>query len=136
MAEPDQVPVTERLQIAEAALERLAREVDDLRREIRWARGQIDLSMKGQTRCPACGGRKILHATEVLDRGDGDFRQKMALAKPSIWRSRVVGQFQVYICAACGLVEWYAPNLEGLEVDGKVFQMLDGGADPQGGPYR
>jgi len=114
----------------------LRAELESLRTQVRAARERIDLTMRGQTVCPACGCRKILHAREVLDRGDGDMRQKLALAKPSFWRSKVVGEFEVYLCTACGLVEWYAKDLHEVEVDGKVFRILEGNEPGSEGPYR
>src|SRR5688572_27813647 len=126
-----------RVQAAEAAVAELRAEVAALRAELAGARGRVDVTMRGQTRCRGCGCRKILFAAHVLDRGDGDFRKKLAIAQPSWWRSAIAGQFEVYVCTACGLVEWYAKDLGGLEIDGESYRIIDGDAGTAGqGPYR
>lgn len=126
----------ERIEALQAELSKLRKSLDSLQAQVASARDRIDLTMRGQTRCPACGCRRIMHAREVLDRGDGDMRQKLALAKPSFWRSKVVGEFEVYLCTDCGLVEWYAKDLHEVEIDGKVFRILEGEAPGRDGPYR
>jgi hypothetical protein len=117
-------------------LEQQRNEFEALRAQVHAARERIDLSMRGQTLCPACGCRKILFASKVLDRGDGDSREKMALAKPSFWRGKIVGQFEVCVCTACGLVEWYARDVHEVEIDGEDFRLVEGQEPGRGGPYR
>jgi len=119
-----------------AEVESLRKELETLRAQVLAARERIDLSMRGQTRCPACGCRKILFASKVLDRGDGDAREKMALAKPSFWRGKIVGQFEVCVCTACGLVEWYAKDVHEVEIDGTDFRIVEGQEPGRDGPYR
>lgn len=129
-------PENERLAALAAEVATLRESLESLQAQVAAARDRIDLTMRGQTRCPACGCRRIMHAREVLDRGDGDMRQKLALAKPSAWRSKVVGEFEVYLCTACGLVEWYAKDVHEVEVDGDVYRILEGGGLDGDGPYR
>ena len=88
--------------------------------------------MRSNQACPACAGREIVHASEVLDRDQG--RYPMAIRQPSVWRARVTGKFELYLCRTCGLVEWYA-NTADLEVDGEVLRLLDRAEGPAGG-YR
>ena len=98
---------------------------------------QADLSMRARLRCPACGHREILYATEILDEADGATRKPMALRRPSWWRARTEGVFQAYICNACGLVEWRTDPTT-ITPNGKEVQLLMGG-DPDAasqGPYR
>ncbi len=126
----------DRVEVLAAEVARLRESMKTLQAQVAAARDRIDLTMRGQTRCPACGCRRIMHAREVLDRGDGDMRQKLALAKPSYWRAKVVGEFEVYLCTACGLVEWYAKDLHEVKVDGKIFRIIEGEESGQNGPYR
>lgn len=125
--ERDEVVAALRAELAAARAE-----LAELKREVLGARERVELTMKAQLRCPGCGCRKILHATEILDRAD--MREKLSLAQPSIWSSRRVGVFEAFVCTRCGLVEWYVKDLAGLEVDGKKFQLLDGGEEAA--PYR
>jgi DNA-directed RNA polymerase subunit RPC12/RpoP len=129
-----------RLAAAEAELDRLRRQVDELSAQLGAGRQHEDRSMRGRLRCSACGHRRLLHASEVLDRGDADSREKMALVKPSVWRSRVLGQFEVYLCAHCGLVEWYVKDVAQLVAQlaslRGVVRLIDSPAPDADGPYR
>ncbi len=127
---------SKRIATLEAELAALRAEIETLSAMVGAARERIDLSMRGQQRCPACACRSILHANEVLDRGDGDSREKMALVKPSVWRSRTDGHFQVYVCTKCGLVEWYMDDVNDIPVDDKVVRIIEGQEPSAGGPYR
>jgi len=129
-------PQNAKLEEMAAEVASLRKAVETLRAQVGAARDRIDLSMRGQTRCPACGCWRILHARQILDRGDGDQRQKLALVKPSFWRSKVVGEFEAYLCTECGLVEWYAKDLHEVEVDGEIFRILEGNEPGVQGPYR
>jgi hypothetical protein len=91
-------------------------------------------SMKDTACCPGCGGSKILHAREVLDRSEAG-RSRMALAQPSMWRDKGVGEFELYVCTACGLCEWRVKDLSGLEIDGDKFRLVEGAPVPNE-PYR
>jgi hypothetical protein len=113
-----------------------------VKEELGAVRAQLDalttargLTMAGQVRCPGCGGRKLLHATKVLDRKDG-FSRSLAVAETAGFGHRRLGEFQVYICQGCGLVEWYVPDLSGIVADGKTVRELDASTPDAGGPYR
>ena len=113
-----------------------------VREELGVVRAQLDalttargLTMAGQVRCPGCGGRKLLHVTKVLDRAHGGARS-LAVAQKGAFRERSLGEFQVYICQGCGLVEWYVPDLSGIVADGETVRELDGNAPDPRGPYR
>lgn len=93
------------------------------------------LTMAGQVRCPGCGGRKLLH-TKVLDRAHHSGSKTLAIAQKGTFREQSIGEFQVYICQGCGLVEWYVPDLSGIVADGETVRELDGNAPDRGGPYR
>lgn len=91
-------------------------------------------TMRGDTRCPACGGRRILHAAQVLDRGDGG-RYPMAIVQPSAWRGKVKGEFELCVCTRCGACEWYARDAAEIEPDGTCFRVFEV-EDPRGAGYR
>lgn len=120
-----------------ARLAALEAEIGALRRELHAADRRRGGTMAETGRCPACGGRKLLHALEILD-GDGGGRNKLALAQPSIWSSRRVGHLQAYICAGCRLVEWHVESLADVEPDGLRIRLIDGTDEggQGGGPYR
>jgi hypothetical protein len=121
----------------EARLAALEVELESLRGELRTSLAERRHTMREAVRC-VCGCRKLLHAMRVLDRG-GNGRSTMALQQPSVWTERGAGELEAYVCTACGLVEWYAPDLQRVEVDGQTIRLLDGSAeaapDPRG-PYR
>jgi hypothetical protein len=126
-------PVTEPHAASAPAERSLEERVGRLEREVQALLERRSASMRDELRCPACGARKILHAPKVLD-ADADGRNELAIAQPSVWRSRRVGKLEAYICAGCMLVEWHVKDLEGL--DEKVdVSALDGEA-PRQGPYR
>jgi len=116
----------EQLAELESQLGQAQKTLESLRSEIVDAKGGVNLTMRGQVRCPACGGREILHATKVLDRGESNMRYALALVKPSMWRGKTYGQFQVYICSACGLTEWYVDHPREVPVDGKTIRHFEG----------
>jgi hypothetical protein len=119
-----------RLQAMEEQISLLQREVDDLR-------SGGGRSMRHALQCPGCGCRKLLHATEVLDRSD-EGRKKLALAQPSVWSSAGAGEFEVFVCTGCKMAEWYVTDLRSLEVDGQTIRLIDGDTAPvrAAGPYR
>ncbi len=94
-------------------LSALEQEISRLRAEL-GAQHRPTPTLRQQGVCPACGGRRFLHAPSVLDRADGG-PSELALAKPSIWRSRVFGVFEAYACVGCGWVEWYVKDPASLE---------------------
>lgn len=114
-------------------VDELTAAVADLRAQLTAAQGRAELTLRGTCRCPACGGRRVLRADSVLDRSDSG-RTKMALLQPSIWRVKGAGEFEVYLCADCGLVEWYVKDPEEL-LDHLELQAVPS-AQEEGGPYR
>ncbi len=127
---------------AAAALDEMRQEIAELRQvvsklraELRGARKRIDLTMRGQLRCPACGCTKIAHALSVLDRGESDSRAAMSLYKPSWWSRKAVGQLETYACTDCGLLEWYVQEPSGLKEHDMYMRILENDQDPAG-PYR
>ena len=119
----------------QAEVRELREAVDALRGELRRAQQRVDLTMRGQLRCRACGCRQIAHALRVLDRSDGNTRDAMALSQPSWWSTRTVGELEAYICTRCGQVEWWIKDPASLVEHAAHIEILDG--DRKGdGPYR
>ncbi|MBP6630904.1 MAG: hypothetical protein KBG28_25525 [Kofleriaceae bacterium] len=129
-------PSAAELAALRAELVALREEVARLHDDLRGARQRIDLTLRGQLRCPACGGRKIAHAPQVLDRADSATRAALALYQPSWWSSKVVGELEAYACVACGLVEWWVREPGALAEHDKYLRILDGAEPGAGGPYR
>ena len=118
----------------DAELARLRADLDNLRAQLATAPKRE--TMRRSLRCPACGCQRIAHAREILDRGDSDTRETMALYQPSWWSGRVVGELEAYACTACGLLEWYVKDPGALEEHDKYLRILDGTGPDQHGPYR
>jgi len=110
--------------------------VTSLDAEIRRAQGSVDLTMKKQLRCRACAGQKIGHAPHVLDRGESDSRESMALYKPSWFYGGTQGELETYVCLSCGLVEWWVKDPGALQPHEKFFLILDGEVRGGKDPYR
>ena len=100
-------------------------------------RGASDRSMRARLECPACGHREIIHAKRVLDEADGSNRKKMAVRRGFWPWAKGEGEFEAYICRACGLTEWRV-DVSSLETFDSNLVVLRGGADAdgEGGPYR
>ena len=110
--------------------------VTRLGKDLMRAQQHVDLTMRGQLRCRACGCRRIAHALSVLDRGDGDMRKEMALYQGSWWRSQTTGHLEAYVCTKCGLVEWWVKDPSTLVEHADYLRILDGEAEGGQGPYR
>jgi len=92
------------------------------------------MTMARHGRCPACSTTRIARVESILDRGESNAREEMALVQPSFWSSKVVGTLGCYACTSCGLVEWYVKDPSTLrEVEGKIT-IVDG--TPPVAPYR
>jgi predicted nucleic-acid-binding Zn-ribbon protein len=129
------MPEDERIQALEANVEFLRRELEETRSELRAAKERTALTMRGQLICPSCGCRRIVHSPSVLDRSDSG-RGTLALIQPSVWRDAGMGEFETYVCSACGFTEWYVKDAEDLEKHGEPFRVLDGYEPGGDGPYR
>lgn len=116
-------------------LESLRTTVTALESELRGAKGHIDFTMRNQQRCRACGNRKIAHALSVLDRGDSNTREPLALNRPSWWSSKTQGELEAFVCMKCGLVEWWVKEPDSLRPHEDYLAIIDGETDPSG-PYR
>lgn len=116
-------------------LESLRATVTALETDLRNARGQIDFTMRNHQRCRACGNRKIAHALSVLDRGDSNTRESLALNRPSWWSSKTQGELEAFVCMKCGLVEWWVKEPESLRPHEDYLAIIEGESEPNG-PYR
>lgn len=91
-------------------------------------------TMARQLRCPACSCTRIARVESILDRGESNSREELALVQPSFWSSKVVGKLGCYACTKCGLVEWYVKDPDSLrDVEGKIT-ITDSAPPPA--PYR
>jgi hypothetical protein len=117
------------------AVEDLRIQVTNLDSELRGAQSRVDFTMRNHQRCRACGTRKIAHALSVLDRGEGDARQSLALNRPSWWSSKTQGELEAFVCMGCGLVEWWVKEPDSLKQHEDYLAIIDGEPDPSG-PYR
>ncbi len=123
--------------------ELMREQLDRMQGELQTMQGHLDTalrrtspSLRESLRCPACGGTTILHAPEVLDRAEGGAREPLAIAQPSVWRSRTVGLLELYFCKRCGRAEWYVKDHAELQADGKTIREIDGSRGPGDGGYR
>lgn len=130
---PDPDPEIAALRADVAALRGLVSALDT---ELRRAQQHVDLTMRGQLRCRACSCRRIAHALQVLDRGDGDTRKPMSLYQPSWWSSKTQGKLEAYVCTGCGLVEWWVGDPGALEPHEDYLRIIDGEAQGGKDPYR
>ncbi|MGE0399410.1 MAG: hypothetical protein AB7T06_22040 [Kofleriaceae bacterium] len=115
-------------------LESLRTTVAALESELRNAHGRIELTMRNQQRCRACGNRKIAHALSILDRADSNMREPLALNRPSWWSSKTQGELEAFVCMKCGLVEWWVKEPDSLRPHEDYLTIIDE-PDPNG-PYR
>lgn len=83
--------------------------------------------------CPACGGGKLLRAAQV----DDSNRAALGFHRPSMWSTRVEGKLSAFVCATCGVIEWYA-TVDDLKPGGTVHAVAPREVPPapDGGPYR
>jgi hypothetical protein len=119
-----------------ADLDTLRGLVQALHEELGRAHLSVDLTMRGQLRCRTCSCRRIAHAMQVLDRGDGDARKPMSLYQPSWWSSKTQGKLEAYVCTGCGLVEWWVSDPGALQPHDDFLRILDGEAPGGKDPYR
>ncbi len=108
---------TDRMQEIERKLEELTKENASLRR-------RISLSMREDHICPRCEHTKVVHASTILDRADGGARTELSVIQPSAWKRKTEGKFEVYICNACGFVEWYVKDPDQLGDHDKSRELL------------
>lgn len=120
--------VEEMLQALILRVEALEAANGTLRAQLEAARGGLDLTMRGQGRCRACGGANILHAETINDAGT------VALSVTAAWTGRPLGTFEAYICVACGAVEWYVKDPGNIKSAKRVTPPAPAGDD--GSPYR
>jgi predicted nucleic-acid-binding Zn-ribbon protein len=68
------------------------------------------------------------------------FREHGSEALPvALVDGRLLGEFAIHFCGACGYTEWYGRRIEGLHADGKYVMHIEGerpAVPAAGGPYR
>src|SRR5688572_2430098 len=102
----------------EARLAALELAVNELRSQLDQARTRIR-TMRQTFQCPSCGGKRVLHFRRVNESGVKGLTPLSLNTQYSIWWGAKEGDpLEVYVCRACGLLEWHASNLHGLKPDG------------------
>lgn len=131
MAEHD-----ERMKLLESQLADTRQELAALRTQLDQARNRTSMTMRAQTRCPGCGGTKILHSTKAVDSGNPG--NALCLHTPvKIFRGFIpTGAFEVYVCMSCRLAEWYVTSLDDVKLDLEQFRIIEGESGDGAGPYR
>lgn len=124
------------LAAALARMTALEEHVRTLERELRHAQQRVDLTMRGQLRCRACGCRRIAHARTVLDRVQRTGGEPLSLYQVGLLRAKTVGQLQAYACTGCGLVEWYVADPGALTDEDGHLEILEGESPVDPTPYR
>lgn len=118
----------------ERRLAALEDRVTELQRELARRHG----SMAQTHRCPACGGRRLLHFKRVHEQAESS-AVDMALLMEKHWLTiDKFGHLETYACASCGLVEWHAQGLDEVPASDRVERLEsvdDPPVDPQG-PFR
>ena len=129
----------------EARLAALEVTVDDLRAQLREAHARLDdertkiRTMRLTHRCPSCHAGRILHFRRIPEVGDQGIVPLALNTKYSGWWGTQEGDpLEVFVCRACGLLEWHAPAVDKLEPDGTTIVELtyQEPAKPEGDPYR
>ena len=110
--------------------------VSALDADVRRAQHHVDLTMRGQLRCRACGGRKIGHAPQILDGGGRGSNESMALFRPNALSSKGQGKLEAYVCMRCGLVEWWVGDPGALVPHEEYLIVNDGEVADAKDPYR
>ncbi|MBW2458181.1 MAG: hypothetical protein JRI68_26995 [Deltaproteobacteria bacterium] len=101
--------------------------------------------MKESLRCPKCDSRRlwVIDPLRVPSEvPEGEVLRVVHHQPPdgggffAITRRHPVGHFVAYVCAACGLTEFYADDMDELEPDPTNGVRLVDNTDPQQGPFR
>jgi len=74
--------------------------------------------MKTTRKCVKCSKDDLYHSACLMDRGEGNEALCLTLGRSGPIAARELGQFEVYVCKACGYSELYVANpseLDGFE---------------------
>ena len=63
--------------------------------------------MKASGKCPKCSNTALYYSPQIMDRGDGNEANPLAIGRTDAIHARIYGQFEVYACRSCGLAELY-----------------------------
>jgi hypothetical protein len=122
------------------AITRLEAEITELRRELAALRaGGRAGTMRSEQRCPGCGGKKLLHVDKTKEWTHGGVVEMALLHEKKWYGPKNVGALEAWVCAGCGLVEWYAKGLDGVADGAPLHERVDVVEPPPGGgegPYR
>jgi len=95
-------------------LSEIERKLDELQKENAELKRKIESDMKRDSICPRCFQNEVIYSPSVLD-SDSSGRSQMAITQPSLWKSKRVGSFEVYVCAGCGFADWYVKDVKALQ---------------------
>ena len=116
-----------------AALELAVERMGMLERTIAELRLQLDReqtrvrTMRQTFQCPSCHGRRVLHFRRINEAGKQELLPlSLSTGYSFWWGAREGDPLEVYVCRACGLLEWHAPHIDKLEPDGKNIIELVG----------
>lgn len=70
--------------------------------------------MKTSGKCPKCSGTALFHSACVMDRGEGNVAMCLTIMRKDVIHAEEVGQFEVYVCRACGFAEMYVVDADQL----------------------
>ena len=128
-----------------AALELVLDRVAGLELAVRELRAELDRertrirTMRQTLRCPSCGHRRILHFRRINEVTDtGVLPLSLTTQYRTWWGAKAGEPLHVYVCRACGLLEWHATALDTVKVDGDAVVEIwgDDPASPSQPPYR
>jgi predicted nucleic-acid-binding Zn-ribbon protein len=74
-------------------------------------------SAESARRCAGCSGDKLWHIATARERGDHGAVPIAVAIEPGLLGYRATGKFELVVCRACGLTDWYAHDIERLAAD-------------------
>ena len=122
----------------EARLAALELAITELRAQLDHERTRIR-TMRLTHRCPACGGKHLLHFRRIDEAGGRGLVPLALDNKFSAWWGISEGEpLQLFGCRKCGLLEWYAPTINRVKPDGEAIVEIVGEEPslPSSEPYR
>ena len=77
--------------------------------------------MRRTGKCPKCGSADLIVDAKAIDRGDSDRKHEMSVAtfrEPDafIFKGEQSTTVSAWVCASCGLVEFYADKPRNLRI--------------------
>ncbi len=89
--------------------------------------------MRSKLRCPKCECKQIMHVPVVRDNG---FNRLMVECRTSFFGDQEYGEYEAYICRACGYAELYVKGVQGIRIEQVDGATLIDGEKEHSTPYR